>query len=79
MQLVLWEKFFKGFLLWLPWQPEFMEHNYLKELERGPLKEHSCEIWLKSSQKFLRKSFFNAKFTDTRTDGQTDRRTDIMP
>ena len=42
---------FKGFLLWLPWQPElFMEHNYLKEFERGPPKEHSCEIWLKSSQ-----------------------------
>ena len=45
------EKIFKGFLLWLPWQPElFMEHNYLKEFERGPPKEHSCEIWLKSSQ-----------------------------
>ena len=41
----------EGFLLWLPWQPElFMEHNYLKEFERGPPKEHSCEIWLKSSQ-----------------------------
>ena len=33
-------------LLWLPWQPEFsMELNYLKEFERGPPKEHSCEIW----------------------------------
>ena len=27
---------FKSFLLWLPWQPEFvMEHNYLKEFERA--------------------------------------------
>ena len=52
IQLAVWvEKIFKGFLLWLPWQPElFMEHNYLKEFERGPPKEHSCEIWLKSSQ-----------------------------
>ena len=32
IQLVVWkEKIFKGFLPWLPWQPElFMEHNYLK-------------------------------------------------
>ena len=52
IQLAVWEeKIFKGFLLWLPWQPElFMEHNYLKKFERGPPKEHSCEIWLKSSQ-----------------------------
>ena len=52
IQLAVWEeKIFKGFLLWLPWQPElFMEQNYLKEFERGPSKEHSCEIWLKSSQ-----------------------------
>ena len=30
IQLVVWEeKIFKGFLLWLPWQPEFfIEHNY---------------------------------------------------
>ena len=45
IQLVVWEKIFKGFLLWSPWQPEFfIEHNYLKEFERGPPKEHSCEI-----------------------------------
>ena len=41
IQLAVWEeKIFKGFLLWLPWLPElFMEHNYLKEFERGPPKE----------------------------------------
>ena len=46
IQLVVWEeKIFKGFLLWLPWQPKFfMEHSYLKEFERGPPKDHSCEI-----------------------------------
>ena len=44
---VVWEEeIFQGFLLWLPWEPEFfMEHNYLKEFERGSPKEHSCEIW----------------------------------
>ena len=47
IQLVVWEeKIFKGFLLWLLWQPEFFtEHNYLKEFEGGPPKEHSSEIW----------------------------------
>ena len=46
IQLVVSEKkIFKGFLLWLPWQPEFfMEDNYLKEFERGPPKEQPCEI-----------------------------------
>ena len=51
-----------------------MEHNYLKEFERGPPKEHSCEIWLKSSQQFLRRSFLKKKFTDARTDERTDAR-----
>ena len=47
IQLVVWEeKIFKSFLLRWPWQRElFIEHNYLKEFERGPSKEHSCEIW----------------------------------
>ena len=82
IQLAVWEeKIFKGFLLWLPWQPElFMEHNYLKEFERGPPKEHSCEIWLKSSQQFLRRSFLKKKFTDACTDERTDgRMTDTTP
>ena len=45
---MVWEEeIFKGFLPWLLWQTKFfMEHNYLKEFERGPPKEHSCGIWL---------------------------------
>ena len=44
--VVLQEKIFKGFLLWLPCHSElFTEHIYLKEFERGPPKEHSSEIW----------------------------------
>ena len=51
IQLVVWEKIFKVFLLCLPLQPEFfMEHNYLKEFESGPSLEHFCEGWKKSSQ-----------------------------
>ena len=46
IQLVVWEKTFKGYLLWLPWHPEFFTaHNCLKEFERGPPKEHPCEVW----------------------------------
>ena len=60
---MVWEDIFKGFLLWLPWQPEFfIEQNYLKEFEGGPPKGHSCEIFLKE------------EFTDGRTDEQTDAR-----
>ena len=63
---MVWEKIFECFLLWLPWQPEFfMEHNYLKEFERGPPKEHSCEIGIKNH------SIVSEKFFEGKVDGRT--------
>ena len=53
-----------------------MEHNYLKEFEKGPPKEYFFEVWLKSNQQFLRRCFLKEKFTDARTDKWTDRLTD---
>ena len=62
--LVCWEKIFKSFLLWLPWQPVFfMEHNYLKEFERG------------LGKVFSRKSLRTHAWMKGQTDGLTDRRT----
>ena len=81
---MVWEgKIFEGFLLWLPWQPEFYtEHNYLKEFDRGPPKKHSCEVWSKSSQQFLNRNFLKEEFTDACTDkcmhGWTHNRHKVM-
>ena len=72
---MVWEeKIFNGFLLWSPWQLEFfIEHNYLKEFQRGPPKEHSFgknpvnSFW---GQVFWRKSL-RTTWTHARTDGLT--------
>ena len=50
-----------------------MEHNYLKEFERRPPKEHSCEIWLKFQSIVSEEKFFKEKVYG-RTHGRTDGR-----
>ena len=70
---MVWEKIFKCFLLWLPWQTEFlMEHNSLKEFKKGPPREHSCVEKIQSivPQKtvFVRRVY---RCTDGRTEGRT--------
>ena len=63
-------RFLKVYLLWLPWQPEFfMEHNYLKEFERGHLR-NIPEKFGKITVNSLR-SFLKEKFTDARTEEWT--------
>ena len=46
-----------------------MDRNHLNNFERGPTKDHSCEVWLKSNQWFRRRCL---KIVNGRTDGQTD-------
>ena len=44
--------------------------NHLNNFERGPIKDHSCEVWSKSNQWFKRGCRLK-KFTDARTDART--------
>ena len=46
-----------------------MDRNHLNNFERGPTKDHSCEVWSKSNQWFRRRCL---KIVDGWTDGQTD-------
>ena len=42
--------------------------------ERGPTKDHSCEVWSKSKQWFRRRCRLKKLFTDARTHGHTHAR-----
>ena len=68
---MVWEKIFKGFSIWLPWQQEFFkEHNYLREF---PVKFGKNPV-----NSFWREVFLQEKFTDACTDKQTHDRHNAM-
>ena len=75
---MVWEeKIFKGFLFWLPLQPEFfIEHNYLKELKEDhlePFLGNFVKIQSIVSEKFFEGRIYGRTHgrTDARTNGQT--------
>ena len=68
------EKIFKGFLLWLPWQPEFfMEHNYLKELKEDHLRNIPVKFGKNQDNSFRGEVFFVGKIN-----GRTHNRHNAM-
>ena len=46
-----------------------MDRNHLNNFERGPTKDHSCEVWSNSNQWFRRCCL---KIVNGQTDGRTD-------
>ena len=67
----LGQEYFLSFFFWLPWQPEiFMEFKSLKYSERASLKDHFCEVSLKSDWWFQRRGLFFINCLPM--DGQTD-------
>ena len=50
-----------------------MNQNHLNNFERGPTKDHSCEVWSNSHQWFRRRCCL--KIVDRRTSGRRRRRT----
>ena len=49
-----------------------MDRNHLNNFERGPTKDHSCEVWSKSNHWFRRRCCL--KIVNGRTDGRRRRR-----
>ena len=43
-----------------------MDWNHLNNFERGPNKDHCCEVWSNSNQQFRRRCHFQKSFTDGR-------------
>jgi len=46
--------------------------NGLNTFGRGTPRDHSCEVWSKSNERFQRRSCLKKLLTNTRTDGCTD-------
>ena len=48
-----------------------MDQNHLHNFERGPTKDHSCEVWSKSNQWFRWRCCLKKLFTDALTHQRT--------
>ena len=44
----------------------------LNNFDRGPPRDHSCEVWSKSNKRFQRRCSLKKLLTDARTHGRTD-------
>ncbi|MCG7879852.1 MAG: hypothetical protein N0C90_26540, partial [Candidatus Thiodiazotropha endolucinida] len=68
------QKFFFYFPSSLPRQPEFcIDWNNLNNFERGPPKDHFCQVWSESVERFRR---LFEEIVYARTDARTHARTD---
>ena len=48
----------------------------MNNFDRGPPRDHSCEVWSKSNKRFQRRCCLKKLLTHGRTDGRTHARTD---
>ena len=49
--------------------------NGLNNFDRGPPRDHSCEVWSKSNKRFQRRCCLKKLLTDARTDARSHGRT----
>ena len=64
---------FLSFFNRLPWQPEFfMDFNSFSYFEKGPPKDHSCEVWWILAKWFKRRCYLSKKLTTHDTRRTTD-------
>jgi len=70
------KKFFENCILktyFLTLWPTYATNcNGLNNIDRGPPRDHSCEVWSKSSKWFQRRCCLKKLLTHGRTDGRTD-------
>jgi len=53
------------------WSTYATNWNGLNNFDRGPPRDHSCEVWSKSNKRFQRRCCWKKLLTHGRTDGQT--------
>jgi len=75
------KKIFESFILktylLTPWPTYATNWNGLNNFDdRGPPRDHSCEVWSKSNKWFQRRCCLKKLLTDGRTDARTHARTD---
>jgi len=54
------------------WPTYATNWNSLNNFDRGPPRDHSCEVWSKSNKRFQRSCCLKKLLTDGRTDARTD-------
>jgi len=54
-----------------PWPTYATNWNGLNNFDRGPPRDHSCEVWSKSNKRFQRRCCLKKLLTHARTDGRT--------
>ena len=55
-----------------PWPTYATNWNGLNKFDRGPPRDHSCEVWSKFNKRFQRRCCLKKLLTDGRTDARTD-------
>jgi len=55
-----------------PWPTYATNQNHLNNFDRVPPRDHSCEVWSKSSKRFQRRCSLKKVLTDERTHAPTD-------
>ena len=66
----IFEKFISETYLLTPWPTYSTNWNGLNNFDRGPLRDHSCEVWSKSNKRLQRRCCLKKLLTDGRTDGR---------
>ena len=68
------KKIFESFILktyfLTPWPTYATNWNGLNNFDRGPSRDHSCEVWSKSNKRFQRRCRLKKLLTHARTDGR---------
>jgi len=68
-----WKLHFEN-LFFDPWPTYATNWNGLNNFDRGPHRDHSCEVWSKSNKRFQRRCCLKKLLTDGRTHGRMDGR-----
>ena len=66
-----WKLHFENLFL-TPWPTYATNWNGLNNFDRGPPRDHSCEVSSKSNKRFQRRCCLKNLLTDARTDARTD-------
>jgi len=61
-----WKLHFEN-LLFDPWPTYATNQNHLNDFGRGPPRDHSCEVWSKSNERFQRRRCLSKKVYTRRT------------
>jgi len=67
----IFESFISKIYLFTPWPTYATNRNGLNNFDRGPPRDHSCEVWSKSNKRFQRRCCLKKLLTDARTHGRT--------